>query len=97
MEHLNARNERQSNHQVTDSVFLLEGLSFFFGHLVTSLLRGLPHLSLVYTWGANICIVRYISALREKAAIKMRRAESIAVQPLSAIWPPQNRRFQPAT
>ena len=67
VEHVNGPKDRKNNDQNTSSGFVEDGLSFLFGHLVTSLLFGLPHLSLVYTFGAKTCIGCYISALREKA------------------------------
>ena len=67
VEHVNGPKDRKKNDQNTSSGFIEDGLSFLFGHLVTSLLFGLPHLSVVYTFGANTCIGCYISALKEKA------------------------------
>ena len=87
---MNSGNARKNNHQVAELVFLLEGLSFFFGHLLTSLLSGLPHLYLVYTRGANVCISRYISPSGEKTAIAIRRAKSIALQLFSVICIPKS-------
>ncbi|CAE08075.1 hypothetical [Parasynechococcus marenigrum WH 8102] len=94
IEHVNACNERQSNHQVTDSVFLLEGLSFFFCHPVTSLLRGLPHGFGLRLWSRHLCWLSHF-CMERKTAIKMRRQAS--GRTLNPVQRSQSQRFNHQT